>query len=410
MALPRTPVQSSANASSRLAITMLTGFSPGAVAQTPAFERRAEPPAERDAGEPEAQPPRENPAALPDSTQIIAEGERQIDANSHAFSRLEGRARLTEQFQASRAAFRSALRTASQSANGSPAARPAAPASPAAPAQAPAPATPAQTPANASASPTSTPQAAAPPASAAPPAASASAAPVPVHGVATQVPVAPTPAAASSASPTSLRVTAVGATVALQAARPVPSGPAAAPAPLATAAARASGREAPAQIRAAARAPAPDAAEREAQIERLVRMIRTRIEKGRTHAILRLDPPQLGKIRLEMDLRQRELVLNVETETPAAQRLLREEIEALRHGLAREGIRLVEFDVRHAEAPDATPQQDQPRQRESGHGSDAGREQPGTQGSDGGEGAAAEDAPAARSESPAAESRVNLVA
>jgi len=83
-----------------------------------------------------------------------------------------------------------------------------------------------------------------------------------------------------------------------------------------------------------------DGAEMRENIERMVRVLRNRIDGERSHTVLRLDPPQLGKVRLELDLRRDALVLRIETETDLAHRLLRSELGALRQALDAAGIHL----------------------------------------------------------------------
>lgn len=100
---------------------------------------------------------------------------------------------------------------------------------------------------------------------------------------------------------------------------------------------------------AAGPAPRPAAAEsadRQADIERIVRLIRTEIGRERSRATLRLDPPELGTIRMHMDLQKDRLFLRVDTQSPVAQRLLTEDVDALRLGLAQSGIHLEKVEIR----------------------------------------------------------------
>jgi flagellar hook-length control protein FliK len=116
--------------------------------------------------------------------------------------------------------------------------------------------------------------------------------------------------------------------------------------------ARTGGAKAPAGQ--AARA-APEAeSNNDANIERMLRLIHTRIGKDRSVATLRLDPPELGTIRLHMDLRNDQLSLQVETETGAAQRLLGEQLDTLRKNLEASGIHLERVEIRAPTASNAT--------------------------------------------------------
>ena len=94
-------------------------------------------------------------------------------------------------------------------------------------------------------------------------------------------------------------------------------------------------------------------AERKADIERIVRFVRARIGRDHSSATLRLDPPELGRIRLHLELREQTVRLRVETHTPLAHRLLSEEAGTLRAALEASGLQLERFEVR---PPGETPQ------------------------------------------------------
>jgi flagellar hook-length control protein FliK len=98
--------------------------------------------------------------------------------------------------------------------------------------------------------------------------------------------------------------------------------------------------------------PEPEPRSSDANIERIVRYLHTRIGKERSVATLRLDPPELGTIRLRMDLRNDQLSLEVETHTAAAQQLLADQAETLRRSLEVSGIHLERLEIR---APAVTP-------------------------------------------------------
>jgi flagellar hook-length control protein FliK len=84
-------------------------------------------------------------------------------------------------------------------------------------------------------------------------------------------------------------------------------------------------------------------------IERILRLIRARLASGRSVTTLRLEPPELGTVRLRMDLRNDQLSLAVEAETPAARRLLSEQIDSLRRNLEASGIHLERVEIRTPE-------------------------------------------------------------
>lgn len=115
-------------------------------------------------------------------------------------------------------------------------------------------------------------------------------------------------------------------------------------------------------LRPVARSDSTAESNSDANIERIVRVIQARIGKDRSVTTLRLDPPELGTVRLHMDLRQEQLLLRVETQTPEAQRLLAGELDTLRRSLEAAGIHLERVEVRSAApAPSASESQPQPQ-------------------------------------------------
>ncbi|MFO0839158.1 MAG: flagellar hook-length control protein FliK [Phycisphaerae bacterium] len=78
--------------------------------------------------------------------------------------------------------------------------------------------------------------------------------------------------------------------------------------------------------------------------------MRTQIRAGSSTTTMRLDPPELGMLRLRMELRDETLRLDVDAQSRAAQRLLSEHIDALRDGLAAAGIHLQQVEIRASES------------------------------------------------------------
>ena len=118
----------------------------------------------------------------------------------------------------------------------------------------------------------------------------------------------------------------------------------------------------------------------DANLEQILRTAQTQIGKDRAVATLRLDPPELGTVRLHLDLRGEQLGLVIEAQTPAARRVLEGELDKLRHGLEAGGIQLERVELRTAAreppAAGATPQHGlasdgQGRGRSGGEGQDA---------------------------------------
>jgi hypothetical protein len=101
----------------------------------------------------------------------------------------------------------------------------------------------------------------------------------------------------------------------------------------------------PSTAKAGASQPADNAA-RQANIERIVRVVRSHMNGERAHTVMRLDPPELGRLRLQLDLRGEALSLRVDTSTQVAHRLLTEDLDKLRQGLEASGIQLERIDVR----------------------------------------------------------------
>lgn len=87
-------------------------------------------------------------------------------------------------------------------------------------------------------------------------------------------------------------------------------------------------------------------------VERIVRELRTRVTQDRASASLRLDPPELGQIRMRMELEGDQMRLLIETQTHLAHHVLRETLDGLRAELAACGIQLAEVELR---APQPLP-------------------------------------------------------
>jgi len=107
--------------------------------------------------------------------------------------------------------------------------------------------------------------------------------------------------------------------------------------------------------RAAATDPQPEAAPEgssDANMARIMRLVLTRVGKDRSVATLRLDPPELGSVRLRLDLRNDQLSLQIDAQTPAARRLLSDQLDVLRRNLEAAGIQLDHVEVRVPAAPE----------------------------------------------------------
>jgi flagellar hook-length control protein FliK len=140
-----------------------------------------------------------------------------------------------------------------------------------------------------------------------------------------------------------------------QASKPGPDGGAktGGPTQTATITGRGSGRAAALAATKAGRLRAAQNATQDANIERIVRVVRGRLGAKHSRTVVRLDPPELGSLRLQMDLRGTALTLRIDTSTGLAHRLLSEDLPKLRDGLEGSGIQLERVEVR---PPALTPE------------------------------------------------------
>ncbi len=138
----------------------------------------------------------------------------------------------------------------------------------------------------------------------------------------------------------------------------------------------ADGRGARAERGAVANRPAApqesNAARNAANLERIVRVVQSQIDGDRSRATLRLDPPELGTVRLKLELQRDVLTLRVETQTAVAHRLLTEQLDSLRQSLQAAGIRLEQVEVR---PPTATSGMDDAHLSQDPDAREAGQEQ-----------------------------------
>jgi flagellar hook-length control protein FliK len=79
-------------------------------------------------------------------------------------------------------------------------------------------------------------------------------------------------------------------------------------------------------------------------VGRVAKAVQTAQERGGL-VQLRLSPPELGSLRLELSTQNGVMTAAVETETPAARQILLDHLPALRDRLAEQNIRIERFDV-----------------------------------------------------------------
>lgn len=94
-----------------------------------------------------------------------------------------------------------------------------------------------------------------------------------------------------------------------------------------------------------------------APFERILRFARLQSNKDHASATMRLDQPELGKIRVEMDVRDDTLRMKIDSQNNLAHRMLTENSDALRRALESAGVRVAELEIRtaaHSESPEGT--------------------------------------------------------
>ncbi|MFH1745721.1 MAG: flagellar hook-length control protein FliK [Planctomycetota bacterium] len=157
-----------------------------------------------------------------------------------------------------------------------------------------------------------------------------------------------------------------------------------------------------------------DTSRNDANIERILRVVRTQIGAERARATLRLDPPELGTVRMTMDLHKNVLLLRIDTQTPLAHRLLTERIDSLRAGLESAGVQLERVEIRPplVASPDPGDTTPRPDTRQSGQEGAANpdAEQPNDTGTEANSTSPAEQPEREFIQEPATESLVNILA
>lgn len=91
-------------------------------------------------------------------------------------------------------------------------------------------------------------------------------------------------------------------------------------------------------------------------VQRVAGAFRAAEERDGTVRV-RLSPPELGSLRLQVTVRQGAMVAQLETETPEARRLILEHLPELRDRLAQQDMKVERFDVDlRDESPDHSPE------------------------------------------------------
>ena len=120
-------------------------------------------------------------------------------------------------------------------------------------------------------------------------------------------------------------------------------------------------------------------------IERMAQVTRIAMTRGQWQAQIRISPPDLGTVRMDLSVRQNMLTLRVMADHPEARQMLQSRMGELREALGQHGITVDRIDVetRRTMAGENTSQgQDQQSSRQGSSQSGAGGGSTG----DGGEG------------------------
>ncbi|HUG67087.1 MAG TPA: flagellar hook-length control protein FliK [Pirellulaceae bacterium] len=127
-----------------------------------------------------------------------------------------------------------------------------------------------------------------------------------------------------------------------------------------------------------ARGPSLTDADQARFVDRVARAVQATGDRGGTLR-LRLSPPELGSLTLEIKVQGGAVAARVEADTPAARTLLLENLPLLRERLAELGMRVDQFDVdltdRHAGGtPEGLPQNDRQQEEDRPRSEDRSRE------------------------------------
>jgi len=89
-----------------------------------------------------------------------------------------------------------------------------------------------------------------------------------------------------------------------------------------------------------------ESAEEGTAAERVVRVLKAQFGRDSGTSVIRLDPPELGYLRVELNLRRDGVTLLVDTQTAAAHELLSQDVDGLRSQLEAAGLRADRIEVR----------------------------------------------------------------
>jgi flagellar hook-length control protein FliK len=110
-------------------------------------------------------------------------------------------------------------------------------------------------------------------------------------------------------------------------------------------------------------------AETDAAPEGTARLLSASSANGRFHVTLKLEPPELGQLRVQVRMVQHAMTLQVDAESQAVARLIESRLSDLRSALASQGIRMdrTEVVVRSPAQAEMNAQNQNGGQTDSGH-------------------------------------------
>lgn len=82
-------------------------------------------------------------------------------------------------------------------------------------------------------------------------------------------------------------------------------------------------------------------------IEKLARVLRSQLGSRHSAMTLRLDPPELGSLRVEIRMQDQTLTLKFQADTQAGHHALRSQLDALRHTFEQQGVRVDQMSVEY---------------------------------------------------------------
>jgi len=120
----------------------------------------------------------------------------------------------------------------------------------------------------------------------------------------------------------------------------------------------------------------PEAVDRVQFVQRVARAFRTIGDRGGS-VRMRLHPPKLGSLRVEISMRKGAMTARLEVETTSARNMLLDNLPALRDRLAQQSIRVERFDVDLADQqpggfPEGPGNRSQPQDLPDHHGAQSG--------------------------------------